>query len=166
MERYHRGEKHDDKHVFLNKINFRDQDGWHNHPYRWQFSVILSGMYVEEIIDTVTCIKSTRLRHRFNWIRFDRYHRITALSHEVGFEQVWTLFICGPKTGKSWGFWEPGIGHIHNTEYKRYDMNEHIMWNAKGWWFHDESEFEHGPYETREVCISNRDRYFKEYLSD
>jgi hypothetical protein len=150
MERYHRGETHEDKHVFLNKINFKDQDGAHNHPYTWCASLILTRYYAEQTLNTKTGEWSHRWRWAWsiNWIPRGKYHRISYVPSEG----VWTLFICGPKHGNSWGFWEPGVGHIHNQEYKMFSPETNIMWNEEGWWHNYTSAYSQGPFETRDAC--------------
>lgn len=120
--------------MYLHNFHAPDDDGHHNHPWRWSFSIVLRGSYTEEFftdpavvfraatperlaeVMTPDAMKATRRVRWFNWITADRYHRIVALHPAPG--KVWTLFVCGPiacdADGKArgWGFWIPGRGHI------------------------------------------------------
>lgn len=131
LARYHTTDDQKEARWFLHNIKRPDYEEYaHNHPYRWQLSFILSGSYDEEYLEGLpdrdghpsrrlsilldNFVRKRRCRF-FNWIPNDRYHRITKLHGDV-----WTLFIHGPKHGKSWGFWLPGIGHVHNELMERY----------------------------------------------
>ena len=106
-----------ERRVYLHHFLTPDGDGHHNHPWRWSFSLILWGSYTEEYFDAPGAdvlgygARFSRARTRrvrwFNWLPPGRYHRIVALHG-----RVWTLFVCGPLTGKGWGFWMPGRGHV------------------------------------------------------
>lgn len=123
IARYHTADDQKNARWFLHNIQRGDHEEWsHNHPYKWQFSLILSASYEEEYFEVKgeepfqwrTNIKKRRVRF-FNWIPGSRFHRITKLNGEV-----WTLFIHGPKHGDSWGFWWDGVGYIHNELMARY----------------------------------------------
>lgn len=117
MRRYFTTPTQEEANWFLHNIMRHDhEDECHNHPYSWQFSIILSGSYDEETLVPTSAglLTWTRRRRFFNWIPGDKYHRITKLHGDV-----WTLFFFGPKHGGSWGFWVPGIGHVHNQELAR-----------------------------------------------
>jgi hypothetical protein len=89
--------------VYLHRFHLPDLDSArHNHPWRWAFSIILSGSYTEHA-DCESCVAmrghvAARHVRLFNWLSADTFHRIDQLHGEV-----WTLFIVGPKTS-SWGF--------------------------------------------------------------
>jgi hypothetical protein len=118
--------------LYLHQFLAPDGAGHHNHPSTWGFSVVLWGSYTEEVLETKYCyetccngwcgaavpvvgrVRSRRVRW-FNWIPATKYHRITELHPGPGARSVWTLFICGPLTGRGWGFWEAGIGHVPHT---------------------------------------------------
>lgn len=90
-------------HHFLNK----DDDGYHNHPWRIAFSLVLRGGYIESRIDTNTGIITY---HKVRWLNIltnKHYHRIESIN-----PNTWTLFLVGPLSGKSWGFWIEGRGHV------------------------------------------------------
>lgn len=97
--------------VYLHRFLSGDDDGHHNHPWGWSFSILLRGSYTEEYFDAlpdedVSPTPQTRRVRWFNFISETRYHRITELHGKVT-----TLFFCGPAR-KSWGFWMPGRGHV------------------------------------------------------
>lgn len=118
--------------IYLHRFWAPDGPGHHNHPSAWSFSIVLWGSYTEEILE----VDRTRLDHDachevgpgiwatpfarrvvsrrvrwFNWITADRYHRIAELHPGPGARgAVWTLFICGPLTGRGWGW--AGKGHV------------------------------------------------------
>lgn len=85
--------------VYLHRFHLPDQDtAPHSHPWKWCFSIVLSGQYLEMRPE----IDGFRWRWlkagSLNVIRSDDFHRITSLHGEV-----WTLFVVGPKSS-SWGF--------------------------------------------------------------
>lgn len=172
MARYHTKEKQEDASWFIHNIRLADEDGNHNHPYEWQVSVILCSSYIEEVLDTKTGKRTYHKRRWLNWIRGDRYHRIVELRGDV-----WTLFIHGPKHGKSWGFWDYEFGHVHNREYRApkdcngFGPDGPIFLHPssddcckRGWYFITEIWGWAGPYATREECKTQFSNYCKEYL--
>lgn len=112
--------------IFLHRFYSHDEDGHHNHPWVFCFSIVLWGSYTEEYFDVPdghhgcfhpdangagVCAAYTERKTRrvrwFNWIPRSRYHRITALHGTV-----WTLFFAGPRHVDDWGFYFPHRGHI------------------------------------------------------
>ena len=90
--------------VFLHFFHRGDDDeALHNHPWKWSVSVILKGGYVEERRVGLRIIRKVLRPGRINIIRADDYHRVDLLQPKRG---AWSLFIAGPRTGKSWGFWD------------------------------------------------------------
>lgn len=65
------------------------QDRFHTHAFN-AVSILLSGDYMEEIIDHGQIVPLKRSRKRFLFIPKDNYHRITKS------EGCWTLLITGP----------------------------------------------------------------------
>jgi hypothetical protein len=125
LNRYHATEDMQDSWWFLHNFKMTDTDFHHNHPYLFQFSIILTGSYDEErlVPTSAGMIQWNRRCRFFNWITDTHYHKSTRLHGNV-----WTIFIHGPKTGSSWGFWVPGIGHVHNEalpELKARQDREH-----------------------------------------
>ncbi len=111
--------------VFLHRFHMPDDDrGPHCHPWKWSRSVILVGGYVEQRPGTWLGIPDDRApdkapqgdwRHprtaptfryygpgQVNKISAGDFHRVAVLMTEN--DEVWTLFIAGPKHGKSWGY--------------------------------------------------------------
>lgn len=66
-----------------------DQDRFHTHAFN-AFSVLLSGDYVEEVVEGEVIIPKLRSRKRFLFIPKDSYHRITKSKG------CRTLLITGP----------------------------------------------------------------------
>jgi|SRR5688572_21185565 len=111
--------------AYLHQFFGADDEGCHNHPWTWSLAIVLWGSYTEERLGLaggfesegtprtriVSC-RSRRVRW-FNLLRAGDYHRISELHPRRPGGQVWTLFITGPFSGKSWGFWIPGRGHVH-----------------------------------------------------
>lgn len=94
--------------VFLHHFHRGDDDqALHNHPWHWSIAIILSGGYTEErrvVVDRRKhVIRRLLLPGRINVIHADDYHRVDLLDRDLG---AWSLFIAGPRTGKSWGFWD------------------------------------------------------------
>ncbi|MGE0373450.1 MAG: hypothetical protein AB7Q01_16440 [Gammaproteobacteria bacterium] len=77
----------------------------HDHPWRWSFSVLLAGGYVEEVLRHVDGyagpVTSFRTHHApaLN-ITGRGFHRIARME-----ATTWTLFVVGPRS-KMWGFLE------------------------------------------------------------
>jgi hypothetical protein len=115
--------------LYLHNFMAADSVGHHNHPSKWSFSLVLWGSYTEEVLvcfdrDGEECgpclgwplyVRTRRVRW-WNWIPATKYHRITELHPGPGARGVWTLFVCSGLTGKGWGFWVPGRGHVPHTE--------------------------------------------------
>ena len=103
--------------VYLHRFWAPDaaDEGLHNHPWEWSFSIVLWGSYTELYADVdartgeLGHLRARRVRF-FNWISARRYHRIAFLHPRAG--RVWTLFVCGPLSGDGWGYWLPGRGHV------------------------------------------------------
>jgi hypothetical protein len=77
---------------------------FHDHPYKWMLSIVLSGDYIEtRLVDPVRGKEKNFSVTTHNWLRGDTFHKIISL----GDREVWTLFISGPKI-KSWGFYNTG----------------------------------------------------------
>lgn len=92
---------------FLHQYLAADSERWlHDHPFKWSFSIVLRGGYIEEVLDyfdvgeandayPATKLKKVRF---FNIITKRKFHRIVSV--EPG---TWTLFFHG-KRMKRWGF--------------------------------------------------------------
>lgn len=72
----------------------------HDHPWNWAFSLILVGSYLEERgADNTRVSVKVFCPGQINLIRSATKHRIADLLSE----DVWTLFIHGPRV-QSWSF--------------------------------------------------------------
>ena len=111
--------------AYINHFLAPDDPGYHDHPSKWSFSIILWGSYTEEYLEwpdyfrgdltdpPVAPVICTRRVRWWNWIPAGRYHRIAKLHpSRFGGRGVVTLFFCGPLTGRPWGFWVAGKGHV------------------------------------------------------
>lgn len=109
--------------IYLHRFWQADSPPLHNHPWTWSFALVLLGRYWEEYQDAA----STELQRPFgfprlrcvtgwNWISARRFHRISTLVPGPG--KVWTLFVCGPLHGRSWGFFREGH-YVNNRDRSR-----------------------------------------------
>lgn len=88
--------------VFLHRFHRGDDDvALHNHPWGWGFSLILSGGYREELRAGDEVVTREFRPGDVNFLTHETYHRVELLEDEC-----WTLFVAGPKTTGSWGFWD------------------------------------------------------------
>ena len=112
--------------VYVQRFWSRDSEGFHSHPWRWSFSIVLFGSYTEEVLTVqehplgwppISIIRERRVRW-LNWIPADKYHTITELHPGIFGKSVgnWTIFFAGPLTGKGWGFMTER-GHVPWQEY-------------------------------------------------
>lgn len=79
--------------VYIHRFIGSDPDGLHDHPWRFGFSLILSGWYMEQRLDR------TYVRRWCNAVNGDTFHRVIV---PVGGE-AWTLFAHNRRY-KAWGF--------------------------------------------------------------
>lgn len=88
--------------VFLHFFHRSDHEReLHNHPWRWAWSLILQGGYLEERADDwPRCY----FPGDTNTITERTFHRVSLLNEKAG---SWTLFVAGPRHGRSWGFLQP-----------------------------------------------------------
>lgn len=92
--------------VFVHEFQRGDSDReYHSHPWKFAFSIILAGGYVEERVathsdGTLHVVSKTYRPGMFNIIRADDFHRVELLDGKT----TWTLFIAGERTGDLWGF--------------------------------------------------------------
>ncbi len=101
--------------------------GYHDHPWSFGASFILSGGYLERAIkrawdpagkpkSEVPISEVWYHAGRFNTFNGDDYHRVfVPTGHEA-----WTLFLSGPRV-KTWGFLKisPEDGLYHYTSYSK-----------------------------------------------
>lgn len=83
---------------YLHRFVASDPDrGMHNHPWRWAFSMILSGWYYEQTNYGVGTVRW------FNGLTGDTFHRV-ILPTDHGVHECWTLFAHRAANAKGWGF--------------------------------------------------------------
>ena len=93
--------------VYFHFLHKPDQERWlHNHPWKWFFSIVLKGHYIQSVIEP----HSTHPERRIERIRFFNFFRNTERYHsisEVAKGGTWTLVIVPPKTQSQqpWGYW-------------------------------------------------------------
>ena len=93
--------------IYIHQFHRSDEDEeLHSHPWKWAFSIVLKGGYIEfrekpETDSASTLVTRTLRPGSFNFIRDIDYHRVDLLEGEA-----WTLFIAGPETN-SWFFLDP-----------------------------------------------------------
>jgi hypothetical protein len=93
-------------HVYLHHFHRSDEDlALHNHPWVWSRSLILVGGYIEERKEHDQVRR--RVVHPWTWNKIDGddFHRVDLIE-----DDCWSLFIAGPKHGRSWGFWNRVTG--------------------------------------------------------
>lgn len=84
--------------IYLHRFVACDEDGVHDHPFRWSGSLILAGWYFEDLW-------AGRVKRRWvNIIGPNRFHRVILPEHTGA--DVWTLFFHTPRV-KPWGFLRP-----------------------------------------------------------
>lgn len=113
--------------VYLHHFYQSDPDrDLHNHPWKWSFSIILTGGYYEyrhdahfwEIYDERPSLAwlEPEVRERkapgFNYITGDSFHRVVLKDLKAG---AWTIFVSGPEV-KDWGFMSPR-GFVKHQAY-------------------------------------------------
>ena len=94
-------------HFYLHYFHRGDEDlALHSHPWRWSRSLILSGGYIEERRGPDDLVRR-RVCRPWTWNKIDAndFHRVDLIEHDC-----WSLFIAGPKHGRSWGFWDRVTG--------------------------------------------------------
>lgn len=85
--------------TYLHEIHTPDGDRHsHNHPWRWAASLILTGGYTEERLESGLAVTYTHQVGDLSGLMPGDYHRIVAV--EPG---TFTLFIVGRET-HDWGF--------------------------------------------------------------
>lgn len=116
------------KRIFIHRFMGDDPDrGIHSHPWRWAFSIMLSGQYYETVLHNAkefgvmyVDIK-VRKAPTFNFISGIKMHRITVEKKDRG--RTWTLFFHG-KRDREWGFMSytaDKFGIVSNSHYEKAD---------------------------------------------
>ena len=80
----------------------------HNHPFRWSFSIVISGGYREERRQPDGAVKTKLVKTGYlNFISHKVYHRVDLLDEENG---AWTIFFTGSRKNNTWEFWDRATG--------------------------------------------------------
>lgn len=112
--------------IYIHHFHSSDQGlELHNHPWRWGFSIVLKGGYVEERAHNPIVWDATLgpfLPHKINVEKRDispgsiniikpsDYHRVDLKDEVNG---AWTLFFTG-RRAKSWGFLNRETGEFQD----------------------------------------------------
>lgn len=84
---------------YLHRFVGSDPDrGLHDHPWRWAYSLVLAGWYLEQRRD------GDRPVRWFNALTGDTFHRVVKPE---GARDIWTLFLHSEADVKHWGFLHP-----------------------------------------------------------
>lgn len=106
--------------------------GYHDHPWRWAMSMILSGRYLEQTVgDDFTATQTSALKTpgRISTFGPNHKHRVDLLGTEC-----WTLFMHG-RWIRPWGFYRYVFGRQANGRaaiawfYEQYSSE-----CTAGWW--------------------------------
>lgn len=87
--------------------------GLHDHPWRWAFSLILLGRYLEETRS------GPRIVRWFNWLTGDSLHRVVLIDGPV-----WTLFAHRAAYVKPWGFLQIHAGDKRLAVWRPFNYAE------------------------------------------
>jgi hypothetical protein len=101
--------------VYLHHFHASDQRAeFHNHPWKWAFSLILAGGYTEERVEwpETPITVDTFLPWDINRLDEYTFHRVDLLDEYRG---CWSLFVMGPRI-KKWGFLDRATGRYRIAE--------------------------------------------------
>ncbi len=104
--------------VFVQKIGGPDPStDYHNHPWKWFFSFILRGRYVEAFPGKTFWDPHRQEIHmrKRTWWNF-KTHKDFHVVLETFEKPVWTLLFCGPRM-QEWGFLVDGTW-VHFKEHE------------------------------------------------
>lgn len=101
--------------VYLHRFVACDEDGVHDHPFRYSVSLILAGWYYEDRW------AKRYVRRWFNFIGPNDFHRV-VLPHHASHD-VWTLFMHVPRT-KPWGFLRAVAKGLHGPVFEYRPQSE------------------------------------------
>ena len=100
--------------------------GLHNHPFKWSFSIILIGHYIEQYLHNQQIL--FRTIKWFNYIPSYRLHRVTK-PHSLR-KPIWTIFVHGKRV-QDWGFFTNEkliAGKVVNFNYSIYTASPRPDW--------------------------------------
>lgn len=122
--------------IYLHRFVACDPDrGLHDHPWRWAFSLILSGYYYE-MIRRAPVVRKVRW---FNILTGDSFHRVILPvkpinkskfynAHMNSYrQQCWTLFVHSAPRVKDWGF-------LRDIGEREHIYTSHRSGEIDEWW--------------------------------
>lgn len=115
--------------IVIHRFVDSDPDrGFHDHPWSWAFSWILSGGYDELIIPKRDSPVNERYRKTLNefdinWINPNSFHRVLLNPGT----DAWTIFVMGPRV-KVWGF----LAQKERHKYSEESSNSQNHYDRKG----------------------------------
>jgi hypothetical protein len=115
--------------AYLHRIGTPDSGrAHHSHPWEWAISIVLTGGYVEELVEPDgTVVTRSRPPGSVGVLTSSTFHRIA----ELGAPQAWTLFIVGPRTqNRDWYFRRLDASIVHEAEYHAHLEAEHAAEEA------------------------------------
>jgi hypothetical protein len=101
--------------IYLHRFVACDEDGLHDHPFRYSLSLLLAGWYYEDRWG------KRYTRRWFNFIGPNDFHRVVLPSHAA--HDVWTLFMHVPRT-KPWGFLRASAQGAHGPVFQYLPQSE------------------------------------------
>lgn len=101
--------------MYLHRFVACDEDGVHDHPFRYSLSLILAGWYYEDRW------AKRYVRRWFNFIGPNDFHRVVLPHHAP--HDVWTLFSHVPRT-KPWGFLRASAKGAHGPVFEYLPQSE------------------------------------------
>jgi hypothetical protein len=127
---------------YLHRFVSSDPDrGLHDHPWRWAYSIILSGFYFEQT--RYAGMAEIRKVKWFNRLTGDSFHRVVLpmrtewigadKSIEVAYDiPCWTLFFHQSEKSKIWGFLRHAgqLGWL----YTPYAYGDNELGKDEAWW--------------------------------
>jgi len=128
LERYYIGEFFGETFYLHRFVQSDTGEPLHNHPWRKGFSIILTGSYIEEVVNdlaTFGCVTSIRNVRFVNRVNGNHFHRIMKAK-----PRTWTLFAHGPRSVvngrvKGWGFL---VRTLTGVEFAPYNSSPSQTW--------------------------------------
>lgn len=103
--------------LVLHRVLRSDEDGLHDHPWRWRARIIRGGYWERTPMGRFWRDSSMGWRSG----QSDDFHRLELDPNHsekmTGHREVWSLFWMGPKFGKKWGFLAADGYWVESEEY-------------------------------------------------
>jgi len=117
--------------IYLHHFLSSDEDrALHNHPWKWNISILLSGFYLEHVpVNTDDWIlhknRDKIVKKRYPFIPIYRNERSIHKIELIDNKPIWTLFITGPVI-QEWGFYCPSFWRHHEEFLDKSDKSASI----------------------------------------